>query len=191
MNMTNFDTLKAAKSLQDAGFEVQQAEAVVGMVTYALSEGLATKDDVRELNSRLGSLENKVAALDSKIDHGIAALDTKIGALDTKIGALDSKIDHGIAALDTKFEALDTKFEALDTKFEALDTKFEALDTKYEGLNAKIGALDTKFEGLNAKIDAGLNHVTQKLILCLGGIVIGAITLLEVLNRIFPVVPAP
>ena len=184
MNMTNFDTLKAAKSLQDAGFEVQQAEAVVGMVTYALSEGLATKDDVRELNSRLGSLENKVAALDSKIDHGIAALDTKIGALDTKIGALDSKIDHGIAALDTKFEALDTKFEALDTKF-------EALDTKYEGLNAKIGALDTKFEGLNAKIDAGLNHVTQKLILCLGGIVIGAITLLEVLNRIFPVVPAP
>ena len=166
MNMTNFDTLKAAKSLQDAGFEVQQAEAVVGMVTYALSEGLATKDDVRELNSRLGSLENKVAALDSKI------------------GALDSKIDHGIAALDTKIGALDIKFEALNTKYEGLNAKIGALDTK-------IGALDTKFEGLNAKIDTGLNHVTQKLILSLGGIVVAAIILLEVLNRIFPVVPAP
>ena len=43
MNTINFDTLKAAKSLQDAGFEARQAEAVVGMVTYALSEGLATK----------------------------------------------------------------------------------------------------------------------------------------------------
>ena len=43
MNTINFDTLKAAKSLQDAGFETRQAEAVVGMVTYALSEGLATK----------------------------------------------------------------------------------------------------------------------------------------------------
>ena len=126
--MTSFDTLKAAKSLQDAGFEVQQAEAVVGMVTYALSEGLATKDDVRELHSSIAALENKVAALDSKIDNGLAAL--------------DSKIDNGLAALD-------------------------------------------------AKIDTGLNNVTQKLTIRLGGIVVGAITLLEVLNRIFPVVPAP
>ena len=122
--MTSFDTLRAAKSLQDAGFETQQAEAVVGMVTYALSEGLATKDDVRELHSGLGALENKVAVLDSKI--------------------------------------------------EALDSKFE-----------------TRFAALDAKIDAGLNNVTQKLIIYLGSIVVGAITLLEVLNRVFPVVPAP
>ena len=150
--MTSFDTLKAAKSLQNAGFAAQQAEAVVGMVTYALSEGLATKDDVRELNSGLGALENKVAALDSKIE------------------ALDSKIDNGLAALNSKFEALDGKFEALNSRFEALDSRFEALD---------------------AKIDTGLNNVTQKLLIYLGGIIVGAITLLEVLNRIFPVVPAP
>ena len=99
MNMANFDTLKAAKSLQDVGFEARQAEAMVVMVTHALSEGLATKDDVRELKA-------------------------------------------GLAALDTK-------------------------------------------------IDNGLNDVTQKLTIRLGGIVVGAITLLEVLNRIFPVVPAP
>ena len=93
---------------------------MVGMVAYALSEGLATKDDVRELNSGLMALENKVAALDSK-----------------------------------------------------------------------IGALNSKFEALDAKIDTGLNNVTQKLIIYLGGIILGAVTLLEVLNRIFPVVPAP
>ena len=130
--MTGFDTLKAAKSLQDAGFAVQQAEAVVGMVTYALTEGLATKDDVRELHSRL-------AALDSKIDNGLAALDSKI---DNGLAALDSKMDNGLAALDSK-------------------------------------------------IDTGLNNVMQKLTIRLGGIVVGAITLLEVLNRMFPVVPAP
>ena len=99
MNTVNFDTLKAAKSLQDVGFEARQAEAVVVMVTHALSEGLAPKDDVRELKA-------------------------------------------GLAAL-------------------------------------------------NVKIDTGLNDVTQKLTIRLGGIVIGAITLLEVLNRIVPVVPAP
>ena len=154
--MTSFDTLKAAKSLQDAGFETQQAEAVVGMVTYALTEGLATKDDVRELHSGLGALENKVAALDSKIDSSIAAL--------------DSKIDNGLAALDSKIGVLDSKIGVLD---------------------GKIGVLDGKFETLDAKIDAGLNNVTQKLVMYLGGIIVGAITLLEVLNRIFPVVPVP
>ena len=132
--MSSFDTLKAAKSLQDAGFAVQQAEAVVGMLTHALSEGLATKDDVRELNGRLGALENKVVALDSKI-------------------------------------------EVLDRKFEVLDRKF--------------GMLDSKIEALNVKIDTGLSDVTQKLVMYLGGIIVGAITLLEVLSRIFPVVPAP
>ena len=137
-------------------FETQQAEAVVGMVTYALTEGLATKDDVRELHSGLGALENKVAALDSKIDNSIAAL--------------DSKIDNGLAALDSKIGVLDSKIGVLDSK---------------------IGVLDGKFETLDAKIDAGLNNVTQKLVMYLGGIIVGAKKLLEVLNRIFPVVPVP
>ena len=154
MNAVNFDTLKAAKSLQDVGFEARQAEAVVVMVTHALSEGLATKDDVRELKAGL-------AALDTKIDNGLEALDSKI---DNGLAALDTKIDNGLAALDTK-----------------IDNGFAALDGKtVNGLAA-----------LNVKIDTGLNDVTQKLTIRLGGIVIGAITLLEVLNRIFPVVPAP
>ena len=99
MNTIYFDTLKAAKSLQDAGFEAPQAEAVVGMVTHALSEGLATKEDVRDLKS--------------------------------SIKALDVKIDNG------------------------------------------------------------LNNVIQKLTILLGGIVITSITLLGVLSRVFPVLPAP
>ena len=99
MNTINFDTLKAAKSLQDAGFEALQAEAVVGMVTHALSEGLATKEDVRDLKS--------------------------------SIKALDVKIDNG------------------------------------------------------------LNNVIQKLTILLGGIVITSVTLLGVLSRVFPVLPAP
>ena len=169
MNAVNFDTLKAAKSLQDVGFEARQAEAVVVMVTHALSEGLATKDDVRELKAGLAALDSK---LDTKIDNGLAALETKI---DNGLEALDSKIDNGLAALDTK---IDNGLAALDTK---IDNGFAALDGKtVNGLAA-----------LNVKIDTGLNDVTQKLTIRLGGIVIGAITLLEVLNRIFPVVSAP
>ena len=51
--------------------------------------------------------------------------------------------------------------------------------------------MDNGLAALDSKIDTGLNNVTQKLTIRLGGIVVGAITLLEVLNRMFPVVPAP
>ena len=154
MTMTSFDTLKAAKSLQGAGFEVRQAEAMVDMVAHALSEGLATKEDVRELKTDL-------AMLDNKIDTGLAALDNKI---DTGLAALDNRIDAGLAALDNK-----------------IDTGLAALDAK----------IDNGLTSLDVKIDTGLNNVTQKLTIRLGGIVVGGIALLEILNRIFPVVPAP
>ena len=125
MNTINFDTLKAAKFLQDAGFEARQAEAVVGMVTYALSEGLATKEDVRDLKS-------SIAADMCDLQSG----------LQSSIDALDSKINSSVAALEVK-------------------------------------------------IDNGLNNVIQKLTILLGGIVVGSITLLGVLSRVFPVLPAP
>lgn len=121
MNTINFDTLKAAKSLQDAGFEARQAEAVAGMVTYALSEGLATKEDVRDLKSSVN-----------------------------------------VAVRDLK-----------------------------SSVNADVRDLKSSIKALDAKIDNGLNDVIQKLTILLGGIVIGSITLLGVLNRIFPVLPAP
>ena len=143
MNTINFDTLKAAKSLQDAGFETRQAEAVVGMVTYALSEGLATREDVRDLKS---SIEVDVRDLKSSIEVDVRDLKSSIAALDVKI-------DNGLAALDSK--------------------------------------IDRSVAALNVKIDNGLNNVIQKLTILLGGIVIGSFTLLGVLSRVFPVLPAP
>ena len=154
MNTINFDTLKAAKFLQDAGFEARQAEAVVGMVTYALSEGLATKEDVRDLKS-------SVKALDSKIDSSVAALNSKI---DNSVAALEVKIDNGLAALNVK-----------------IDNGLAALDSK----------IDRSVAALEVRIDNGLKNVIQKLTILLGGIVIGSITLLGALSRVFPVLPAP
>ena len=175
MNTINFDTLKAAKSLQDAGFEAPQAEAVVGMVTHALSEGLASKEDVRDLQS---SIDTNVRDLQSSIK----ALDVRIDALDVKIDALDSKIDSSVAALDSK---IDSSVAALNSK---IDSSVAALDSK---IDSGVAALNVKIDALDVKIDNGLKNVIQKLTILLGGIVIGSITLLGVLSRVFPVLPAP
>ena len=162
MNMSNFNSLKAAESLQDAGFEIQQAEAVVGTVTQALNENLATQDDLRELGSRLDVLENKVAAIDSRLD-----------VIDARFGA----IDHKLEAVNTRFDAIDHKFEAVNTRLDAIDLKFEAVNTQLKILNSKIDNL--------------AKDLAQKLTIRLGGMLLAAIVLLEILNRIFPVVPAP
>lgn len=162
MNMSNFNSLKAAESLQDAGFEVQQAQAVVGTVTQALNENLATQDDVRELSSRLDVLENKVAAIDSRLD-----------------------------VIDARFEAIDHKFEAVNTRLDAIDHKFEAVNTRLDAIDLKFEAVNTQLKILNSKIDNLAKDLAQKLTIRLGGMLLAAIVLLEILNRIFPVVPAP
>ena len=56
MNGTTFDTLAAAKTLREAGFENRQAEAVAGVMRHAVGadrDTLATKADLAALEARL------------------------------------------------------------------------------------------------------------------------------------------
>lgn len=48
-----FDTHKAVKALRDAGFDDSQAEAVTEQISVAISENLATRDDLEKLELRL------------------------------------------------------------------------------------------------------------------------------------------
>ena len=47
MTVATFDTYAAAKALRDAGFDEAQAEAAVAMVRDAVTEGVATKADLK------------------------------------------------------------------------------------------------------------------------------------------------
>ena len=48
-----FDTHKAVKDLQEAGFDEAQAEAVVATVGTAIIGNVATKQDVNEIRSEI------------------------------------------------------------------------------------------------------------------------------------------
>ena len=94
----HFDTLSAAEALEAAGIAPDHARAIVGQVNRAVDENVATKADVK--------------ALDTKIDTGLKALNENV-ATKADVKALDTKIDTGLKALDTK---IDTGLKALDTK---------------------------------------------------------------------------
>ena len=51
--MPTFDTLAVARGLRDAGIDSEQAEAIVDAMRSAISEQVATKADLRELEHRL------------------------------------------------------------------------------------------------------------------------------------------
>lgn len=47
----SFDTLRAAETLENVGFEAQQAKAIVTTMNEAFSEQVATKADIAELKA--------------------------------------------------------------------------------------------------------------------------------------------
>lgn len=58
--MTTFDTLTAARNLQAAGLDPKHADAIVDTMRSAISEHVATKADLRELEPRLLEVEQRL-----------------------------------------------------------------------------------------------------------------------------------
>jgi len=118
MTILAFDTLKAARNLGKAGFNEAQIDSLLGIFAEALTENLATKDDI--------------GRIDAKIDASVESLQKDIGALDAKIDATAESLQKDIGALDAK---IDTVAKRLDTK---IDT---AVETLRKDLIIKLGGI--------------------------------------------------
>ena len=55
-----FDTHKAVKELQEAGFDEGQAEALVATVGTAMVGNVATKQDISDLRSEMQAMELRI-----------------------------------------------------------------------------------------------------------------------------------
>lgn len=71
MTVATFDTYAAAKALREAGFDEAQAEAAVAMVRDAVTEGVATKADLRA----------EIAGLETRLTIRLGGLVIAVGGL--------------------------------------------------------------------------------------------------------------
>jgi hypothetical protein len=101
-------------------------------------------------------LEVRVARIESDVQHikeVTTDLRVELRRTNDKIDALDVKVDGKFSAVDGKFSAVDGKFSALeakvDGKFSAVDGKFSALEGKVDG---KFSTLEAKLDGLKDKL---------------------------------------
>ena len=77
--MLTFDTLKAARRLQDeAGFNETQASVLVSTIAQGLSENLATKDD---LAREIAAVRGEIAALRSEMRALEQRVYVRVGAM--------------------------------------------------------------------------------------------------------------
>ncbi len=91
-----FDTLKAMKRLTATGVEEAQAEAIIETVGGAMTETLATKDDLALLKADLtAEIAVGIAEVRGEIAGTEGRLETKIVEVRTEIESLRTEIAKG------------------------------------------------------------------------------------------------
>ena len=79
METCMFDTLAAARTLKNAGFNETQAEAMVGTISSALNEHMATKADINTLKA---DIKADIDTLEADIKADFKALSDKVDRLE-------------------------------------------------------------------------------------------------------------
>ena len=93
--MLTFDTLKAARRLQDeAGFNETQAGVLVSTIAQGLGENLATKDDL----TRLATKEDLIATKED-FTREIAVVHSEIATVRGEMRALEQRVYVRVGAM--------------------------------------------------------------------------------------------
>jgi chromosome segregation ATPase len=100
--MATLDTLKLTKSLEgDGGMPRRQAEAIATGIAEAISDGAASKDDLKETEAKLTS---DIATLRTDLKETEAKLTAEIAALRTDLKETEAKLTAEIAALRSEMK---------------------------------------------------------------------------------------
>ena len=95
-----FDTHRAVKDLEEAGFPEAQAEALVEIVGAAVGENAATKADLDAMEQRVNA---RIDAVEQRTESRFAALESK---LDAEIRAVRADMRDMEQRLTIKFMAI-------------------------------------------------------------------------------------
>ena len=113
MGSAAFDTLRVAKRLGAAGFDSGQAESLATIFAESITDKLATKDDLGDVEKRLDmKIDSFEECLTSKIESFEECLTSKIESFEER---LTSKIESFEERLTGKIESVE---ERLTSKFE-------------------------------------------------------------------------
>lgn len=100
------DTHRAVKDLEEAGFEEPAAEAMVSLVSTALTENVATKTDISDMATKAD-----IANLATKSDISDMATKADIADMATKADIADTATKADIVNMATKQDIAELRSE--------------------------------------------------------------------------------
>ena len=159
MDESGFDTLKATRALEAAGFAAGQAEAMVTVFGGAIVANVATKWNIRDLKGDIRNLKGDIRNLKGDIRN----LKGEIGTLRTE---LDARLEQQTSTLRTELDVrLEQQTSTLRTEFDArLEQQIGALRTE---LRSEIAEARLSVESLKATM--------YRLLLAQAAVIVGLI----------------
>lgn len=172
MTLAMMNTHKAYKSLQQAGIEDRQAEALVEIFAEMQQENALTKSDLSQAmgslvraqsdtNHRIDKLDIRIAQFEKEVRLQFQGIDQRFDANDKVILSFRErfdKIDAEFVKIYDKFDKIDVEFVKINERFVKIDEKFAKIDEKFEKIDEKFAKIDEKF----AKIDERFDRIDEK-----------------------------
>jgi ABC-type phosphate transport system auxiliary subunit len=138
-----FDTLKLARALRDkAGFSQEHAEATADALADAVSEQVATKQDIRDVGTEVEALRSEIQA---------------------EFAAVRSEMQAEFAAVRSEMQA---EFAAVRSEMQA---EFAAVRSE---MQAEFAAVRSEIAALRGDMVAGFRDVEQRMTIRLGGMLV-------------------
>lgn len=108
------DTLAYARSLRECGFSEEQAEGQARALAAAMTDTLATKQDLRELETRMDA---RFAQVDARLDNLEKHVDTRLVELEKRVEVRFDELEKRMAIRFTEQDArLDGKLGDLERR---------------------------------------------------------------------------
>ncbi|WP_058970972.1 hypothetical protein [Type-D symbiont of Plautia stali] len=179
MTLAMMNTHKAYKSLQQAGIEDRQAEALVEIFAEMQQENALTKSDLSQAmgslvraqsdtNHRIDKLDIRIAQFEKEVRLQFQGIDQRFDANDKVILSFRErfdKIDAEFVKIYDKFDKIDVEFFKINERFVKIDEKFAKIDEKFEKIDEKFAKIDEKFAKIDekfAKIDERFDRIDEK-----------------------------
>ena len=94
-----FDRLAYVDRLKAGSFSEQQARVAADALGEALTETVATKADIAQLETTISQLETKMETRFSALDVRFANVDTRFATLESRFSTIDARIAESRASV--------------------------------------------------------------------------------------------
>ena len=137
---------------------------------------MVTRDEYREILSRMDILEHDMSGLTAEVVELRREINARLDAVNSRFDAMEERLDARLDAVNSRFDAMEERFDArLDAMGERFDARFDHLQGE---MNARFDTVNTRIDTIHEVVRSQTRWLIATLI-ALGGLISVLITVFE------------